>query len=384
MPTVDISIRRKKRKLPASETGKAPIHVQPRAEHFPQRRSQNFINFYDLGQINTGTTDSPVWEDLDFQDVRTLTISGTPLHPTGTMAFGLSGWANLKDKIFEVGIDDWKTKYRPLDYENAEKYYVDLYTGDGSFTDNSTKFYSAARANSRANAILGTADGRGWVEKGLKLEASPNRFFIYATSLFPGIPETNTKVTNTPNYSDPSVTLDVGKKADIYLVPWPVFHQGSDGSTSSGPSHTGFLNLFFEIISRSLFLDAADLTAWYHSYVDASHPVASPFAGADYEAVEHVAGELAAVFNSAESYSRSRPNARYYRTGLGFVDPTTFPVLSHWALQYGSYSINNFTSATVKLEAGSLLAIIRKPGQDYYVWSSAQVVKNVALRLTTA
>ena len=348
------------------------------------RRKSNFINFYDLGQLNAGTVDSPIWQDLNFQDVRSLTISGTPLHPTGTVAFGLTGWTNLKDKIFEIGIDDWKNKYRRLDFENAEKYYVDLYTGDGSFSDNATKFYSIARANSRANTILETADGRGWNENGLKLDASPNKFYVYATSLFAGIPETDTKVTNSANYSDPSVSLDVGKKADVYLVPWPIFHQGSDGSIATGFTHTGYLNLFFEIISRSLFLDAADLTAWYHAYVDASHPIASPFAGANYEAVEHVAGELSTIFNSAKSYSINRPNARYYRSGTGFVDPLTFPLLSHWALQYGSYSVNNFTSATVKLEAGSLLAVIRKPGQDYYVWSSTQVVKNVALRLTNA
>lgn len=196
---------------PSRRVGHGAIKRRRPSDGVLGRRKKGFINFYDLGQIKSMSGD---WVDIDFNIPLILTDTITGVTITGVMT--LSDW-NAYSSIF-FSTSDWKTTYRKLLIDEAERYGLEVWDIDGPF------YYPVARDGS----VLVAGDGSPgtvlsdtkWQAQGLNVGPIPN-FQIQSSGAFsPFDNSSNFKITTVPLYSGSSTSLTSLEAGDnVFLVP---------------------------------------------------------------------------------------------------------------------------------------------------------------------
>ncbi|MCD9186706.1 MAG: hypothetical protein LUM44_09745 [Pyrinomonadaceae bacterium] len=329
--------------------------ITPRREneYLPRRLQKSGIQFYDLGQILVGE----VWQDLDFRIVPPVVISSDVFSnfeiDLGEVFF------QLREKLFEVPISEWKTKYRKLDYESAERYGLDVI-----FDEDNSVIYPIARTGTRKQMIDGETDitETKWTPKGLEITTAPVNFGVWSAQAFWSFRHFNTKVTTTLNPLAPTVSFTTSKNCNIFMVPRLCFEIGLGGDTST--IGFSFLNGHIAPVSRELFLNNPVLAA-NHPYSVlcefVNESVASP--------------DIAALKANLLEFLSDRAGARHFRGTVGFDSPSSFPTEDIFKIQFSASVIGSggANSDIVKLSENALVAVIEQNGSFYYVWINSDV-----------
>jgi hypothetical protein len=311
---------------------------------YPGRRlQQNYINFYDLGQVNAGTDESPIWVTNPFYKSPNVTFSGSTL--TAIDHFSLSDYSDLEAALFDIPLNEWPNYYRRLTYENAELFGLDVialttFTGEVVSTANyqpiaRTGVHREKLALYNGSSYLQTAvigDTSRWTQKGLRpfpsgakmfsplvgsmgvgvpywaAESSiTNEFIFTGVSGDGGMRITSTRGSGIPSDTVPIHfdTLDVSKATNVYLVP-EIFLEFSAYLDGSFVWH--YLDFLFAIPDRPLWNS--------HLVYDSTEPT-------DRFLFEMPSSSRKAIFShftdsggtaAGWNYMQTRPGARYWKS----------------------------------------------------------------------
>lgn len=103
-----------------SDSKKTAAFPRRRPHQLGRRRGGAWLEFYDLGQVNTGTVETPIWSDHDILKTPSYTITKFTGAVTYTLdeQFGTADYQAYTQKIFDVGpVSEWSTKFRWLPWE---------------------------------------------------------------------------------------------------------------------------------------------------------------------------------------------------------------------------------------------------------------------------
>jgi hypothetical protein len=122
MSEFDIIIRNQRR--PISSRLKTLARPRKRKDDYGRRRGEPGIQFYDLAQVNTGTAESPVWEDhpILFTPAYTATrlASGGDFLGVGYEfePFGPDQFQAYTDMFFSIApVTDWSRTFKRVEYD---------------------------------------------------------------------------------------------------------------------------------------------------------------------------------------------------------------------------------------------------------------------------
>jgi hypothetical protein len=380
MADVIIDIRRKP-KVPRPAPRRGPIDVKRDDDRLGRRHQDLGLSFYDTGQYWNGVS----WKDLDVTVDPGLVINTVSGHPVFVFSdFSLTHWQTFYDRLFSVPVAQWATSYRKLEGADAVKYGVSVYQGRGAITLDSI-------SPNPANQLR--AENPDWdSSRGLKSIAP----WIYVQTTgglalpFDTNDLTRYKITASNSYAAPSVTLDLSRGADIFLIPRPMFASAEQDNSGSG---AGFIACMmwsnWAVKSREIFLEKT-------LHRGAPGPQEDPAFEGNFEGAFN-SNNTAYMFNIAriaDSFSneitawiKARPTARLYvRHGSGSptygdeplsnfpfpgIGPTAvnnafFRYLNHSVTQI--FSFGGQVIGNLFLGAGTLCAVIRVGGTFYYVW----------------
>ncbi len=340
--------------------GIIPIESEP--DYLPRRAPKKAgINFYDFGQIYDDASSS--FKDLSFRVFRVTTNNPSPATDGGFLA---AQWNALRDLIFAVSPNDWKTKYRKLDYEAAEKYGVDLTVGA---TNALRVKYPIARNGSRLDIFDAAITDSHWTDKGLiPVETDIPNFQVSSFSAFVDFTVGTLngakyfKVTAAPSYAAPEVTgFKLAKSASVFLVPYIVATESIHQTDIGGGS----------VIEKTLVNGYQPFSRefWLNRTIDSAaalvkfHPTEFALTGANAtdwtNYIKTLAGALGVQKNTSGSGN------------VGSFGAGGFP-----ASGYKSFLVGNVTSsaivplATSQLSPGCFVAAIQQNGQTFYVWEA--------------
>jgi hypothetical protein len=361
---------------------------RPQDELYMKRKQQQglTLNFWDLGQIKIGED----WMDLDFTYTPGVPVDSNG-KPTGTMQFGTTGWDQMKAKIFEVDLVDFDTMYRKFTYERAERYGVDVYTGDLNdwAGDHGTLQEGVGRANSRwqINEYTTLITGTKWISgQGFVYPTAQDQVSIITQSGFVGWGFiTDGFRGNSPDYKltlvddpgGPPATIEWSGHIDAFLVPRPMCIINSEQSFVSGVLRYGYMGLLFAVQSRDLWLDNPNMYAYWQSVY--GPPAIGGFSYDWIGAVHSGDPVLDEGFNEYGSYL----DATYHRV-LDNVHGTTaspllFPLLTgESGFAAGGQGTADFPTVfslgmKAKIYENVLIAMLRKNGTWYYMWSTQEI-----------
>lgn len=355
-------------------------------DYLPRRGSPELINFYDLGQVKDEFGD---WVDLPFSAA--AHEWGNTLGVNGAIQLGpqVSDWTAMADMINSVDRSTWKTHYRKLEYETAEKYGIDIVADPGRM-DSFTRSYPVARNGSRLYptsfpSAAGPVSGTKWTNKGLKLapadlpggnghfgQMSWGITFPWAgpdgvTGDLPYAPY----ATHTYDRDAEKVPFSlVGKgPTNIFVVPWLMSHVAIN-DVFSGSFDTWAVGATAPM-SRQVFLG---MTGSGISYVFFS---IQPGGGlGEYIAID------ATNSVSATNWIRGMPETRYFhRTGSGpgyTLDEISDPG-NIWKQYYANITLATevivFANMNPNINSDgsgpyvpALVAVIEQKGTWYYIW----------------
>jgi hypothetical protein len=237
------------------------IHAKGPREYSPRRLS-GLINFYDLGQIRSGSS----WTDLPF-NVKpgvTVNIVNTGSHPPNGDAqfvfspFTLAHWQQLYDLIFATPFNQWKSHFRKLGFDDGYKYGVSVYQGRGGIL-------SDGFTPNPANQLRETVNP-DWTSQGLK----PINNWIYVqptgglAMAFDTFDTTHFKVTSENAFGAAETTVDVSKGADIFLVPQIGFSSSFQEVGIDADFRRSVLFGEWCVKSRELYLEKT-IRRWFNS-----------------------------------------------------------------------------------------------------------------------
>ncbi len=375
--TIDIYInaqieaaRRKKKRVPtqydigARRRGKGPL----------SRRTKpggGLINFWDLGQRKNGST----WEDLDYRVISWDDSTGYPRAIAPTLA----QWQGLIDEIFQIPVSDWKTNYRELTYETAERIGIDLVDPglfEGGINNPPTNLYSAARSGSRYEASIDVlpdlTEGSKWSVDGLTLveadfSMGPGVFGFQSSgaSLGFGAGEAYQKVTSTYDYNDSPVsfTLALGQPVNVYLVPRLMSH--SIVSNQGAPFFTPLAEMVGPYRTQKR-------TRWFDMSIDikpSSWPNNLPLmTNLNFQIGTFSPTKSALIYNDVASDPLTRTVVNI--AGTPTEAPFTGTPFLFVGDVSGSYSMGVAKNSvgTGGLPEGLLVGVIEQGGQFYYFW----------------
>lgn len=336
-----------------------------------RQKPRGLINFWDLGQRKNGSS----WEDLDFafQNINTSTGSFRQNPPT------LADWNVMISEIFEIPVNQWKTEYRQMSYENAERLGIELV--DPALFDLSTSFpdkiFSAARAGSRFKldptdpAIV--VDGAKWTPSGFELAATDfsegvGSFAFQDGGAFLGFGAGRSyqKITSVNDYSaaEVSFSLAVGLPVNVYLIPRLASQAiiSVDGSSITQSEMVGPVRPYSREIWFELEPDA----------VGSGTPVGYP--------VLAFSGSSQLYFGTAKTLTvynhiASHPLTRTFTNVLGTVVESSFvgtPRL--FAGEIFGFGLG-VMQPTIDLypPEGLLMGVIEQSGTFYYFWANGSV-----------
>lgn len=321
------------------------------ADYLPRRKKKDgFINFYDLGQILI----EGEWKDSINLNIGYTYTPGT-LGNAGTVNVNnfntATGWAALKNIILATPFNDWRTKYRKIEYAPAKNYYLQV-SGDDE-----------------VDKLL-DENFEKWSSNGLKLDDADS-LRVKSSVAFLGVgfdDEAKYKITASASADADAVNLSLNGGADIFLMP-QIFARYGESNLNTVPlaidaklladygsmSREEFLNqfLFTDAGYKSLFIPPFNITI---------------------RRAENIA-----LFLDTVNYFKSRPNAALFvrrvvnqsSGGEGFEPATSFPVPSaenyHFLKFYSINALhqNNF------LNENALVAVVIQNNVSYYVWARA-------------
>lgn len=200
------------------------------SDYEARRLQASGINFYDFGQFNN----AGVWADSDLIYIPAtpeafLEISSGTISPSVKSAILAKFNAPLL-----VAPDQWKSRFRRLEYTEAVKYrFNTIFDGDDEPINQSNPEWKANGLKTRASENLE-------IENQSPFETSvyydDRIFFEFATN------GNRVKVTALPDYSAPSVDFELlNKSADIFLNPQLLALSGYHAETSSTATESAWV-----------------------------------------------------------------------------------------------------------------------------------------------
>jgi hypothetical protein len=214
-------------------------------EIFGRRTSGAAITFYDLAQLNVGTAESAVWQDLP--------ILKTPGYISYEDSEGIwyeydkftnADYQNYLDLLMEVPVTDWKYFYKRLDFELNELYpgygasvaIPATYPGLLQMEDNEdfARQFMIDAAIDRTSPT-GAADaqaniddiGYAWTSRGLEYSGINKIEISYPTEVrewFAASTQAGFKITTTFDSDAADVSpVTVSGNVEVYLIPAPTF-----------------------------------------------------------------------------------------------------------------------------------------------------------------
>lgn len=347
---IDVPKDREPSQSPARRKG--VVRARSAGDELGRRRLKKggYLNFYDFGQILvTGN-----WEDLDYSEPL---VFNTPGDWSSGVANPIADYSILRDKILEVPANQWKTRYRKLSFEAAERYGLDGVSASLS------EYYPVARNGSRlvfADPTNPIVAGTKWEAGGLKLETIPEDLLFKSYRAFEDFAVGSgraVKVTETPNYADPEVVgFELAQNADIFLVPKSVVHLGisQDGSNADNllPPYKHF--------RRSIWLDSEYETSNYPGLSFDTNAIKSADALAILAAEKAEPGTLALNSNDGS-------------VSFTFIDPDLFPQYSPGFLLFYT-GLLGLSAPAAYTHEGDLIGAVQQGGNTYYVWATEDEV----------
>ncbi len=347
MPSITITVNKDARRRRSQRQTGTPLRGPSKKRYPARRKTGGSINFYDLGQVPNG---SGGWKDIEWNFAETF---GADPPSDGIDAFtDLSDWETLTDLILAVDPSDWKTSYRKLGYEDAEKYGLDL------VDDDTSTVYPAARNSSRLDLGGNPITDSVWTAQGLKLPAAVSNFHFESYGAFLWWGQSNSfgipfKITSSPDYSASSVAFpNLAGNLDVFLVP-NVLICGATTDNSGYPLEMLFSG--YRIMSRDFWLSRI--------YTPSGYPLLSydPAGSLGSGDVSDLAGDLQ---TGARSFEVTGAGSSDYSE----TDPAGFPSLSGGSIGLG-LDVTGAPFNIVRIDQGVFLGAIFKGGSRYYFWS---------------
>lgn len=313
---------------PPAPQGILPVH---RADDYPARRlvQSGLFNFYDVGQVKN--LDTGLFQDLAFNVSEGYNTIPEPIP--------FASWAAYYDLIFSIPLNEWKEKYRKIEYGEIEKYGIQI-TND-----------------------LITLDTPEWTANGLKYEFDGLRFFmrVFAHPILSEFDPSNYKITKENNFSADEAVFNAKRGGDLFFFPRIVRREVEE---SNNAGNNGRLWANYGIISREFWLNKRYTTIFEDTPM---------FQQDTYDQID--ATEASGIDELLKSY----PTTDYYKwTGSNqstgsFVSKTSYPSVGG-AGASRTYQINSRykNSNYFAPFSNKLIAVIFQGGQIYYIW-----IKNI-------
>ncbi len=311
------------------------------------RQQDGLINFYDLGQKWNGSA----WVDIPFSV--TPTINGIGSGFVDVEPFTLANWDTLRTLIFLEDPSTWKTAYRKLEYEPAEKYGLDMVT---SPDEPGEVIYPVARDGSRLDSALNLVAGTKWEAGGLNpgvpvVDAIFKSIGAFSLLQEDEVASHEVKVTNGPTYASPSVSFNIlSAESHVFLMPWIA---NSYGISFDGVNNDSYLFRAFKPLPRSIWLDAL-----YEG--PEPYPVFSLQIGPTY-----TPAFTAQVLADAKVGGRA---LEFDGVTFTEISPTLFPLSPDATILIDQ---NVGLAPVVQNQPGSLLGAIEQSGQMFYFWAES-------------
>lgn len=360
-----------------SSVSKGVLPSRRRNKHLARRiLAGTMLTFYELGTLDNA--------DLDFHVPPVLGQSTPNGNLISINDFTLTEWNQLKAKLFEVDLEDWKTRYKKLGFEEAENYGVDIYAGNiAEAEDFHDKYYAIAREGSRKFLIDGATtvpENPSWKESGkLELSAGFTDMLIIAGSGFcswNSSDPSSFKVTDSNDYDADAVPLVIKGETEVYLIPLPEWQNMANDRTpgASGEITSRAVFAGYRIISREFFLNNTELNSF-----EEPTPFVVPPPFVINGISEGLASDLGDLF---KNYEDATQLVEYAETGTGganlFVEesPASFEIFDDNNFYGGGVSggitLGIHGSYGVKFTAGALCGIVRSNGKTYYIWQNTE------------
>ncbi|MGB4823333.1 MAG: hypothetical protein WBP82_00320 [Leuconostoc mesenteroides] len=357
----------------SSETTKGFIKPRLRNEYLPRRTTLGLVNFYDFGRIKN--LDTQEFEDLDFSYL----IPIIPEAIASISFFTIEICNLLKDKIFEIPINQWKSRYYKLDYEDAEKMYLDVYLGDSALEIDQEQYFPIARVGSRNKIIDDTPiTETKWTDKGL--DATGDFLSVYTGGLFSSFTNQDIKITSEPSPTAEAVPFSVTSTTDVFLVPALILENMI--AINNIDSSTHLLNHFWVALSRELFFDTDIVTE-----IDA---LGTPLLLRKFidGAIETLSYEHPIV-NLIKNKLNLRDSTRYlYETPPTITsdDPENFPNFNEINSVLGANfsNVTNIPNDSVNVYhlVNSLACVVSQGSNIFYFWYQELVTQDFYLGFT--
>lgn len=332
-----------------------------RHRHNLYPKKKQGVNFWDLGQIKIGED----WVDIpyEFDPICSITGGGNTLTTAPYTDYG-----TLRDMIFAVPSADWKTHFRKLNYEQAERYGLDMYR-DALGT--SGVEYAVAREGSRKTYAGNDIVASDWTPQGLQIgEIAPVMTLWSAGAFLPlflGADPGFSKVTASQMYSADAVGITGLKpNADVFLMPKVSEFFGRSINPSIA---TQYFVGPFQTLRRQTFLGM--------NWTDSGYPILSNNAGGDQNA--YTPADRAAIIALAKLAPPQSYGVMFDAPGSMVNDPmaySTYPTFYSVSGSTNELMTNSSTPGTiypfaerVHIYEGDFLGAIRQDGQMYYIWA---------------
>jgi len=331
--------------LPAQKKGVLPKGKNRDELERRVRRATPGINFYDLGQKWNGSA----WIDIPFSITPDITGIGTSF--VQMEPFTPGNWETLRALIFTADPSTWKTAYRKLEYEPAEKYGVDLINHADLPEE---QIFAIARNGSRFDSALQVVADTKWTTSGLVPAVALADTVIRSQGAFARLHADygsfDVKVTNGPTYASPEVAFTWSASAHVFLMPWIA---NIYGSSNDGVDTDGYLFSAWKPLKRSLWLDAQfDGPETYPALSLQVGPTYSP-------------SFTAAVLAEAKSGGRA---VEFDGANYNEVLPSTFPPSVDATLIIDQ---NIIVAPAPQYVAGCFMGAVEQGGQMFYFWANA-------------
>jgi hypothetical protein len=403
-----ISIRGKKPKSQA-DNKKTMVLPSRRRQNLGRRRlSLPAITFYDLASINTGTPESPVYDDHPILKVPSYSIDSALDGSTFLGAdYVIDRWANADyaayyDRLFTVPVTEWKNHYRKIEYEVAdstlgtypfnllvrcdaatggvlpgfERVFVDL------AVDISTPTGKAIR-DARMSDLGLAWDSRGLEYRNipdLRFKPDPNAFSNYQAnkewfSMSATVKGTfGYKVTSANDPTAPDVgDLAISGPIDVYLIPHvglflAASYKGTEdvpgGFAYNGDNGMQVLGPWYQVMPRANWPVYVDPLALLDQEL-----LKETFIDYQKNRTDAIATEW--FHTTGTSLSSATISPLDFRTGNNswkcFIDNTGINIDAYTTGNAGVYRTVDPFNATENV----LMAVIKMHGLFYYVWSEA-------------
>jgi hypothetical protein len=328
-----------------STTGhKQIMHRHSDEEHIIPKKKQDFINFYDMGQIK----DDDTWQDTDFQVSNTPNFGPSneiypePINPTVTE------YDARNVSLFAIPTANWTTAFRKIT--------------KGAL---SSKYHISANFGAHSGELDTLPE---WTSGGLKvsqadLDSGLSVIDVYSPLGYGGIfnqvtllASDSVKVTASPSYAAADAGFSPVPKMDVFLPPALVFLKGLGRDNSVFDNQYAY-GILWMTLPRFFPLNEAQVTG--------GETITSP--GSGLPPGNDFTPEFVEALDNWETYVTGR--AYYYDEDTpweaGSYPPPAIP-------RQGNLSVFAEQSVTIAAN-GQLLAVVKKGSDFYYFWRTGVV-----------